>query len=421
MCMRVVIIGNGIAGNTACSTIRSFNRDVEITLISEEEKPLYSPCVFPHFISGELEKERVFLKELEDYSKEDIDLILKQEVAKIDPENKKVFLDKTGIEYDKLIIATGSKTAVPPIVGLNKNGILTLKSVEDAEIIYSYKGRRIVIIGAGPIGLETAISLQKRGYEVYVIELLDRVLPRLFDEKPASIVKRILERHDIKVFTGEKVNEIIGEREVKGVITNKCELECDVVLLATGMKPRTELAKGAGIELGEFEGIKVDSRMRTNVEDVYACGDCVEIEDVATGKSKLSLLWHTAKLQGYIAGCNCLGIRKRYPGSLNFAVICIYGTYAVSSGNTATEFKERNPEIVEKDMDGDYLRLIIANGTIAGMQFVGKEIKRELGILLGVIKKRENAKDLKKIFETEEFICYFPWLRSIYPYLRDSF
>lgn len=416
VCMHIVIIGSGIAGDTAALTIRELDKEVKITMISDENAPLYSACVFHKYISGELERKRVFLKKIEDYSDEDIDILFGQHVSKVDTEKKKLFLENAHLNYDRLIIATGSRPRIPPIEGSNKNGVFCLKSVEDADKIVNHRGSNAVVIGAGPIGIEAGIALQKRGYEVYVIEMLDRVLPRLFDKKPASILSELMEEHGIKVFTNEMVGKIVGTEEVSGVKTNKRELECDTVLLSCGMRPNTEFAEKSGIELGKYKGIKVNPQMMTNIKDVYACGDCVETKDVVTGKEKLSLLWHTAKLQGYIAGCNCLGTPKTYPGSLNYTIVEVFEKYAVSSGNTAGELEAQNPKVTDIGNSGTYRRLILADNRIVGLQFVGEKII-DLGLPLGAIRRGDSIKFLEKIFKKEELFSHVPWLTWMRPFL----
>lgn len=408
--MHIVVIGNGIAGDTVATTVRALDKDVKITVITEEQEPLYSPCVFPYYIAGELEKERVFLRQLEYYQMNQIDIMFQRKAVRIDPAGRSVRLDEGELKYDKLVIATGSQAVVPPIKGVDKDGVFTLKSFRDLVSICSYvdevRARQIALIGAGPINVEVAIALRKRGYNVYIIELLDRILPRLFDEQPAAQLQRVLEQHGIEVFTGERLKEIKGNGKVEEVITDKRGLDCDVVLLAVGMRPRTELARDAGIELGSSGGIRVDAKMMTSVQDIYACGDCVETREVSTGTLRPSLLWHTAKLQAHIAGCNCLSMGKLYSGSLNFTVLDVFGVRAMSSGNTLADFPSSKCRALERKNADGYIRLLIAGNTIVGMQFVGPSIPQDAGMLLGMIKVERDAYDLRKGVEAEALACH---------------
>jgi len=417
--LKIVIIGGGIAGVTAAETIRMLNKECEITLISEEE-PLYSPCVFPQCLSNELDINRIFLKKVDDLQKENINF-LKQKAIKIDKNQKKVhLLNGATINFDKLILSTGSRPAVPPIDGIKKDGVFTFKSFDDFMKIHEIaqkKNGNAVVIGGGVIGVEVAYALKKMGWNVYLIEFFDRVLPRLLDPEPASIVKDVMETNGIHVFTSEKVERIIGaERKIDAVITNKRKINCDIVILATGMRPRTELAKEAGIELGQFGGIKVNSYMMTSANGIYACGDCVETEDLSSGKSKPSMLWHIAKLQGYIAGHNCIGIQKKFPGAINLTIINIFETYIISNANTLADFKEEKTKIMEKKDKENYLRTILINNRVVSVQFVGKNLEAEkFGLMFGAMRKAKQLEVLLKLPEKEEII------QRIHPFLYFTY
>ena len=188
----VVILGNGVAGNTAASTIRHLDSRIEITLISAETYPEYTACALPHYLAGEFERQRLFLKSEEDYPAEGIKTIFGRTVSGIDPEKKQVLLGDESLSYDKLIMATGSRPLVPPIPGVDLEGVFSLKSPGDADRILEGLGQTAVVVGSGPIGVETAISLKKQGDQVYLIELLERIMPKIFDEEAASLVAAIL-------------------------------------------------------------------------------------------------------------------------------------------------------------------------------------------------------------------------------------
>ncbi len=393
----VIILGNGVAGNTAASTIRHLDSLVEITIISEETYPEYTACALPHYLAGEFERQALFLKTEQDYSGEGIKTIFGQSVSGISPEEKKVFLGDKSLAYDKLIIATGSKPIVPPIQGIDLDGVFTLKSPGDADRILEGIGDTAVIIGSGPIGVETAIALRKRGARVYLIEVLERIMPRIFDEPSASILTVILEEHGIRVLTGEKVTNIIGNGRVEGIVTDKQRIGCEEVVLGTGMRPNVELAKEAGIEIGSLGGITVSRQMKTNLEDIYACGDCVETRDMANGKETLSPLWHNAKRQGIIAGYNCSGIPKVYPGSENITSLDVYGTQAVSFGSIADGNQDEGIEVIEKYAGDNYYRLIISQGHLIGAQSIGDA--QDMGALLYVFLKRENLNKIKSLIK----------------------
>src|SRR3990172_449647 len=234
MNMKILILGNGVAGNTAASTIRQLDSKADITIISEETFPEYSACALPHYIAGEHPRRQLFLRTKKDYAGEKIKAILGQKVTAIDLQGKKISLDGKSLSYDKLIIATGSRPVIPPIPGVNLAGVFTLKSPGDADRILENMGKAVVLVGSGPIGVETAIALRKRGLEVYLVEFLDRIMPRIFDTKPSSMLRNILEEHSIHIFTGERVTSIIGESKLKGIVTEDRTIVCDEVVMGGG-------------------------------------------------------------------------------------------------------------------------------------------------------------------------------------------
>lgn len=404
--MHIVIIGNGIAGNTTASSIRQRNSCAQLVLISEETYPLYSACVLPHYLAGSLSRDRVFLKSLEDYPREGVTTILGERAEGIDTKNRQVLLSSQTIPYDRLVIATGGKVIIPPIKGLEKEGVFTFKSLTDADRVYGWSGKKAAVIGSGFIGVEVAIALRKRGYHVHIVELLDWILPRAFDHQPASLLKELLERNGIRVSVGERVNSIIGDTKVTGISTDKQRIECDTVILATGIKPNVELARKAGLKIGKLGGIEVDDQMMSSTEDIYACGDCVETKDLVSGEEALNLLWHNAKQQAEIAADNCLRIDRKYRGSINITGIDIFGTQAVSIGITSANVspeKVNRLEVIERNWGRDYLRLIIYDGFLIGVQAINKI--KDLGLLLSAILRKE---DLKMTIKARN-IPYFLW------------
>jgi len=412
-----VIVGNGIAGLTAAQVMREFRRGIDVTLVSEEKYPAYSPCIFPKYISGEIGRERIFLNSHEDYLKIGVRPIFGKRALKIYTDEKKVFLeDGSSLRYDKLVIATGSKPIIPRIDGVEKKGAFTLKTLGDVDEFLAYPKRKIAIVGAGFIGVETTMALKAKGYDTTLIESLDHVLPAAFDDKPAHVIETTLQKHGIKIFTGEKVTQILGGKEVKGIEVGGREIKCDAAVLATGMRPRVDLARPAGIKIGKLGGILTDERMSTNAEGVYACGDCTESRDVVTGRNTLNLLWPNAVLQGRVAGYNCVGTPKKYRGFINIVGIDLFGTHVASIGHTlATIGNGGGCEVVEKTHGTYYSRIILKKGTIVGAQFIGRTEK--MGALFGAIWKKARIEDIKKIFSERELLTMNPWYMGIRPYL----
>jgi len=405
--MHVIIIGNGIAGNTAAAAIRECDSQSRITMISDESVPLYSACILPNYLASEIERQRIFLKSFNDYAEQGIETILGQRAAEIDLERKQLLLENKTLLYDKLIIATGGKCLIPPIDGVKLEGIFPFKSLDDTDRISSYVGEKVVVIGSGPIGMEASIALRTRGYETFLIELLDWVAPKVFDEAASLLIKGILEEHGVNTLVGEGVVKILGNGKVEGVITDKRKIDCDMVVLAAGIRPDIELAQRTGIEIGRLGGIKVSQHMQTSAQDVFACGDCVESTDMVTGEDTLSLLWPNAKLQGTVAGHNSVGAHRNYAGSLNITGIDVFGTNAVSIGNTITNLgNDKDLEIIEKTHGNNYLRLVVRDGVLVGAQAIGKT--RDMGILLGAALRRDNLKDIHRVVNNRTLLSMNP-------------
>jgi NADH oxidase (H2O2-forming) len=413
---RVVIIGNGIAGNSAASAIRQFDKDVNITMISNESSPLYSPCAFYKYLSGEMGKQKLFLKTFDDYQKDRIETVFGQKVSKVDTQAREVLVGDRRIYFDKLILATGSTAVSLPIKGADKREAFLLKTMGDIENIFNYPTKKVAVIGSGPIGMEAAIALREKGLEVSVIEILTRILPRLFDDEPATMLREIVQDHGINVFTDERVTEILGNGAVKGLTTNKRQIECDTVIMAAGVKPNTELAKQMGVDIGNLGGIRTDGYMMTNVEGIYACGDCIESKDIITGERTLSLLWHNAKRQGWVSGCNCIGKRSRFIGSFDAITIEVFGNYASSVGRSAACFTSPSDyDVAEKRADSYYHRLITANDRLVGIQLINKI--EHAGSLFSKMLRKDNLVELKKVVLDDKLLSMKPWHHWIRQYI----
>jgi NADH oxidase (H2O2-forming) len=411
---RFVIVGNGIAGMSAAYTIRRLHKEAQIKMISEEPNPTYSPCMLPNYLSGEISRERVFVREFPDYSRENIQLITSKKAIALDLEQKNVILQAESIDYDKLIIATGSKPIVPSVKGINKKGVFTFKSIEDVDGIRMWKGSTAVVIGSGPIGIEASLALKRKGYKVFLIELMDRVLPQVFDEYPASLIEDILKENGIDFANREKVFEILGGEGVEGVISDKRKIKCDTVIFATGMRPEKEFVEGI-LELGKFGGIKVNHRMGTNIQDVYACGDCVEAQSLIDGRPILSLLWHNARQQGEVAGSNAVGIPRTYPGSLNMTAVDVFGLKAVSMGNIGASL-DSGLDMIEVRRNGSYRRFVLSNGVLVGVQSINWD--EDLGLFLSAILRKEKVKTYKDLMSFRRlpfrFLKQFPFDRKLH-------
>jgi NAD(P)H-nitrite reductase large subunit len=314
-------------------------------------------------------------------------------------------------------LATGGKPIVPPILGVDKKGISTLKTMADAERIYKFKGKKAVVIGAGSVGVETSISLKRRGMEVTLLEQLGHVLPTVFDEEAASMIQKRIEDLGIITITGEKAIQFTGNVHVKSAVTDSKEIKCDLVVLAVGVKPSIELAKKAEIEIGSLGGIKVTPQMATNIPDIFAAGDVAETYDLSRDTNWINAIWPCAVEQGRIAGLNMADRKTFYEGSYRRNSIGNFiGVPAISMGLThaetcsSCEGGEEFQEIKRRTKD-TFKKLILKNGRLVGVILVGQTQKAGLFSIL--LKRKIDVSEYIPILmnKTLNFMDLLPLIR----------
>lgn len=394
--MKVVIVGNGIAGNQVAFSIRECCRETDICIVSAEDVPEYDPCSLPYFLGGDCEEPSVFRKTREDYDNHRIDLMVNSKVVSISPDTRTIVTENGAtVAYDRLVLAHGGDLFIPPIEGIRNHGVFSCKQFRETLKLRSHEGTRAVVIGSGAIGIEAAEALKKKGYEVTIIELLDWILPALFDEVTARRLETAMEGYGIHVHTGEKVMRINGNQTVTGVTTDKRDIPCDTVVVATGVVPGVALAQTAGI--ATERGIQVDRYMQTSVKGIYACGDCVETIDACTGEIAMFQLKHNAIEQGQIVARNILGERVKYLGAYAFARAHFFDTHAVTFGKTmrATDCILGDKELIEKANGDDYLRVVLLDGKVVGGQAIGKYAD-SIGFFIGAMWRKDDMNRLRR-------------------------
>jgi CoA-dependent NAD(P)H sulfur oxidoreductase len=312
--MRLVIVGGVAAGTKAASRARRLDPEMEITVYQEEPEPSISECGLPYFLSGIVEKrERLVARTPEKFAQKDIDVLVRHRVEKMDASAKKLIVHdlnagKTFEEaYDRLVVATGARAVLPPIPGVDLEGVLELRFLTDADRIKSYVEKyspeKATIVGGGYIGLEVAENLCGLGMEVSLIEGEDRVA-LAYGPEVSEKVEAELASHGVNIFTGEKVDVFTGEGRVRGVKFGGTELATDLVIVGVGIKPNVELVSEAGAEIGTTGAILVDKHMKTSIPDVWAAGDCVETTDLTSSEPAWVPLGDTANQMGRVAGTN---------------------------------------------------------------------------------------------------------------------
>ncbi len=341
--MKVAIIGGGAAGMSAASRVKALKPEWEVSVFEATSFVSHAPCGIPYAIEFDFESEELMYYKPEVFVKErGIDLHLNARVIEVDygklrvEENGK---EKT-YEWDKLLIATGASPKVPKIEGVDLENVFTVDLPPDTDRIRkaAKEAENVVIIGAGYIGVEMAEAFSAINKKVTVIEFLDRPLAT-FDREISNIVREEMEKK-VELKLEESVEAIEGKDKVEKVVTDKGEYKADLVILATGVKPNVELAKQLGVELGETGAIKTNAKMETNVENVYAAGDCAETINLVTKKPAWIPLAPAGNKMGYVAGVNMAGGNIEFPGVVGTQITKFYDLQIGKTGLTEEEAKK---------------------------------------------------------------------------------
>jgi NADH oxidase (H2O2-forming) len=291
----ITVIGCGAAGATAALQARKFNREIEISIFNSESYSQYSRCGLPYTISGKVgDFHDLILMPPDNWAQLKINANLGVTITKIDHSSRELHFktaEGTGKqEYDTLIFATGAENADPPIKGLDKKRVYGLRTLDDAKALASEvgKAKKAVVIGGGLVGMEAAEAFHEKGLDVTVVEFLPHCLLAMVDPDMAQIVEDHCREHGLKIVVNTAAQEILGDDSPTGVVIKSREtqeestIDADFVVVATGVRPVTGLAESLGVKTGSTRGIVVDERMKTNLDGVYACGDCVEHQEFIT-------------------------------------------------------------------------------------------------------------------------------------------
>ena len=342
---RVVIIGAGASGLPIASQMRKETKDIDITVITKGRHVAYSPCALPFVLHGVIDDfDSCIMKTPDDYEQVDIRILTETTVERIDLENQRLESTAGVIEFDTLVIATGSFPFIPPIPGADAEGVCVLKTMEDAQRISDYIAdvKEAVIVGDGAIGLEVASAFISRGITVTVVELLPYVLPLILDPDMAQLVHNHLTDLGARVICGSAVTEVFkdGDGKVRGVKVEDEEIPCQMVLMSTGVRPSTGLAKEAGIDLGPSGGIETDSSLHVKVgrrylPNVYASGDCVEVIKDFTYQRTISPLGTSAWRLARVVADNIMG-RNSYLAPFTSPNVCVVGDLQIGSVGLTT-------------------------------------------------------------------------------------
>lgn len=424
---KIVVIGGSAAGPKAASKARRLDEFAEITIIQREPDLSMASCGYPYYVGGFFDNRNQLLctptgvvRDQKFYlNAKGINAMVNTEAIAINRKEKLVETrnvltgEKVEVAYDKLIIATGATPNIPPLEGVDLDGITTLQSMKDADYLRAVRDakqiKKAVVIGGGLIGIETAEALNLAGIEITIVELLPQLLTFL-DLNMAKLVENYV-KSKANVITGNGVAKFIGENgKLKSVkLQNGTEVPCDLAVIAIGVRPNVKLAKEAGLKVGELGGIDVNSYMQTSDNDIYAIGDCVELANLVTGKKVLAPYGDLANLEGRVAGENAVfGNAVTFNGTIQTG-ICKFFDYNIGatglSEDNARKLNIRVETVINASPDkpgfmvGKLLvtKLIVNKDTcqILGAQVIGPgDVSKQIAIWAMAVQSKMCIDDM---------------------------
>ena len=350
--MKVVIIGAVAAGMSAAAKLKRIKPDYEVVVYEKTDIVSFGACGLPYYVGGFFNDSNMMIaREKSKFIESGIDLKTFKEVINVDTDNKLLTIKDTLTEeifednYDKLMIATGASSIMPSLDKSYEN-LSTLKDMNDGiklrELINKKENNNIVIVGAGFIGIETIEAAKKLNKNIHLIGRSDRILSKVFDKEITDLLEDELRKNNIHLHLGETVQEYVGDNKIEKIITNKCEVNTDLVVIAIGVKPNTSFLKNTNIEMLPNGAIIVDECGRTSVKDVYSAGDCATIKNLVTNEDMYAPLATGANKLGRIVGENLGGINSSFPGSLASSCIKVLDMEAAVTGITEEKAKSLN-------------------------------------------------------------------------------
>ena len=403
---KYLIIGNSAGGVGAVEAIREIDKVGTIVIVSDEPYPAYSRPLIAEYLVNKCPLENILFRSPDFYEKHSIQTIFGQKVAQLDVSGYSVTLDDDRkIIWEKLLLATGGSPIVPDIKGITLGGVFTFTKLDDAKAIdefLSHHHRKVsaVVIGGGLIGVSVTEALVKRGVEVVVVEMKERILNTILDEEASAVEEKALKEAGVEIITGHTISKIGGYllNEVTGVSLDDSQpIPCEMVILAIGVQPRIGLVANTGIEINR--GIIVDRHMTTSDPDIYACGDVAEAYDFVYGENRLTPIWPNAYIGGRVAGFNMADIPTEYSGGTAMNSLKYFGLDIVSAGIVTPP--DDSYQVLSEKYGNTYHKVVLKDGLVVGMVFVGNIEKS--GIVLGLMKDRVNVDGFKQELVAGDF------------------
>ncbi len=397
--MKHVIIGAGPAGVVAAETLRRHDAKSSITLIGNEGKPPYSRMALPYLLIDRITEPGTYLRRSPDHY-DDLEIkYVQANVNAVDPKSKTVALDDgASLTYDRLLLATGASPVAPPVKGLDLPGVHTCWTLDDAQKIneLAQPGAHVILIGAGFIGSIVLEALFLKGVSLTVVEMGDRMVPRMMDEVAGNMLKSWCISKGVEVLTGTKITGISQSDKGLEVTLSKGETSAaQLVVVAAGVRSNIDFLKGSGINTDA--GVVVDDHLQTNVDGIYAAGDVVQALDLSTGEFSVLAIQPTAVEHARIAAMNMVGLDTPHRGSLSMNVLDSMGLISSSFGQWMGEEGSDSATMLDKD-NYRYLRLEFQGDRLIGAQSVG--FSEHIGMLRGLIQTGTHLGKWKEILMT---------------------
>lgn len=403
---RYLIIGNSAGAIGAAEAIRRVDREGTLTIVSDEPYAAYSRPRISDYLAGLCTLEEMAFRPPDFYADHGIETILGRKVVRLDMRRRLAELDDGArIAWERLLLATGAAPVLPPIPGLDREGVFTFTTIDDARRIFQAvrPGSRAVVVGAGLIGLSVSHALLHLGLPVTMAEVLDRVLPTALDQETSALVERALKKAGIRLELDQTVREVLGhpedDRKVGAVLLESGErLPCHLVVVAAGVRPRAKLAAAAGLAVNR--GILVDRRMATSHPDVYACGDVAEGYDFVHGDQRVTPIWPNAYMAGRVAGFNMAGVETVYHGAVAMNALSYFGLAIVAAGLVDPPDKPGYEVLATGNADR-YRKVVLRDDRVFGLVFVGDIAPS--GIVFGLMRDGIDVGSFKEALVSERF------------------
>lgn len=375
---KIVIIGNSAAAIGCVEGVRSVDKNSEIVLIASEKHHTYSRPLISYLLYGKTDEQRMKYRPDSFYSDNMVDTMLGKTAVSVDPKGHTVKLESGEvISYDKLMVTTGSSPFVPPMKGLDKvEKKFTFMTLDDAHALDEAISAesRVLVIGAGLIGLKCVEGIADKVKEIAVVDMADRILPSVLDAEGAELVQKSIEKHGVKFYLNDSAAELEPN---KAKLKSGAEVEFDVLVVAVGVRPNIALLKDAGAECGR--AIKTDNKCQTSLKDIYAGGDCTESYDITIGAERVLALLPNAYMQGNTAGVNMAGGEQLYENAIPMNAMGMFGYHMITAGSyEGNVYTEKEGE--------NYKKLFYKDNRLMGYIMIG-DIKRA-GIYTALIKNQ---------------------------------